>query len=177
MNSIDFKLELICDISYLNEQSSFLKEIPSNQEERKKFHDASLSFLNGSLEDDSLLAKYHQKDFLSYFLQTTKDLETWVKEKHYLSWEDDDVNFLNFLLHCPWLYSEKMQENYPEYLEKLIQKVLCPFILSQKKDDPFFSDLDFWFFKEGDALLSSLHLQKEREMIQEHLLDEKLVCI
>ncbi|GEM_PF-6637525 len=168
MDFINFKLDVICDISYLNEESSSLEMIPSGKIEKERLHEASLSFLKGSQKDETILLKYHQKAFLSYFLQTMRDLEKWVKGKEPFSWEEDDVGFLNFLLHSSWLYSEKMKENYPDYLKELIQSVLCPLILSLTKKDPFFHDLDFWFSKEGDALFESLSLAKEEEILKEH---------
>ena len=173
MNSIDFKLQLICDISFLNEYSSALKKLPFTQEEKEKLHQISLSFLDGSSKDDDLLLSFQQKEFLSCLLRSIEDLAIWVKEKHYLSWEDDDVNFLNFLLHSPWLYSKEMQENYPEYLIKLIREILLPFILAQKKEDPFYSDISFWFRKEGKDIFQSLNLENECQMILKHFQEEK----
>lgn len=167
MDFINFKLDLICDISYLNEQSSSLEMIPSDKFEKEKLHDASVSFLNGSNKDETTLREFHQKEFLFDFLQTMSDLEKWVKEKEPLSWEEDDVSFLNFLLHSSWLYSKKMKETYPEYLQNLIQRVLCPLIVSLTEEDPFYHDLDFWFSKEGEGLFHSLSLMKEKEILDE----------
>ena len=81
MNLTNFKLDLICDISYLNEQFSSLEMIPFEEKEKERLHKAAISFLNASKKDEAILLKYHQKEFLSYFLQTTSDLEKWVKEK------------------------------------------------------------------------------------------------
>lgn len=102
-------------------------------------------------------------------------MEKWVKEKKPFSWEEDDVSFLNFLLHSSYLYSEKMKENYPEYLKKLIQRVLCPLILSLTEEDPFYHDLDFWFSKEGEAFLDSLSLLKEKEILRDYFSKTKTV--
>ena len=175
MNLTNFKLDLICDISYLNEQFSSLEMIPFDEKEKERLHEAAISFLNGSKKDEAILLKYHQKEFLSYFLQTTSDLEKWVKEKKPFSWEEDDVGFLNFLLHSSYLHSEKMKENYPEYLKNLIQRVLCPLILSLTEEDPFYHDLDFWFSKEGEAFLDSLSLLKEKEMLRDYFSKTKTV--
>lgn len=81
MDLTNFKLDLICDISYLNEQFLSLEMIPFDEKEKERLHEAAISFLNGSKKDEAILLKYHQKEFLSYFLQTTSDLEKWVKEK------------------------------------------------------------------------------------------------
>lgn len=67
MDLTNFKLDLICDISYLNEQFSSLEMIPFDEKEKERLHEAAISFLNGSKKDEAILLKYHQKEFLFLF--------------------------------------------------------------------------------------------------------------
>ncbi len=141
MDQYDFKIDIICEISYLNE--------------------------------DALSLKDHKKSFEEHFHNVINLLERWVKEKLYLSWEEDDVNFLNFLLHSRWLYKEIMFKEYSSLLGELASKVICPLILSLKKEDQFFLDLSYWFITQGEEILNKLNLQKERDEISLHLGKEK----
>ncbi len=141
MDQYDFKIDIICEISYLNEDAISLKD--------------------------------HKKSFEEHFRNVINLLERWAKEKLYLSWEEDDVNFLNFLLHSRWLYKEIMFKEYSSLLGELASKVICPLILSLKKEDQFFLDLSYWFITQGEEILNKLSLQKERDEISLHLGKEK----
>ena len=43
MDLTNFKLDLICDISYLNEQFSSLEMIPFDEKEKERLHEAAIS--------------------------------------------------------------------------------------------------------------------------------------
>ena len=141
MDQFDFKIDIICEISYLNE--------------------------------DTLSLKDHKKSFEEHFHNVINLLERWVKGKLYISWEEDDVNFLNFLLHSRWLYKEIMFKEYSSLLKELASKVTCPLILSLNKEDQFFLDLSYWFITQGEEIFNKLNLQKERDEISLHLGKEK----
>ena len=141
MDQFDFKIDIICEISYLNEDAPSLKD--------------------------------HKKSFEEHFHNAINFLERWVKEKLYISWEEDDVNFLNFLLHSRWLYKEIMFKEYSSLLKELASKVTCPLILSLNKEDQFFLDLSYWFITQGEEIFNKLNLQKERDEISLHLGKEK----
>lgn len=140
MNNEDFKIDIILEISYLNEEALLNKESSS---------------------------------FKEHFQNAINLLSTWLNKKMYVLWEEDDVNFLNFLFHSRWLYSEENFKINPLLLKKLTRNVTCPFLLSLKEGDQFYSDSSYWFITQGEKIFNRLSLEKEREEVSLHLGKEK----
>ncbi len=142
MNEIDFKIDIICEISYLNEDALSLKE--------------------------------NKTSFEEHFHKTIDLLEKWVKENLYRLWDEDDVNFLNFILNSRWLYKDEMFNDYLSLLKEMTSKVTYPLFISLNKEDPFFSDVSYWFIAKGENIFNKLELQKEREEISLHFEKENV---
>ncbi len=140
MNYEDFKIDIILEISYLNEEALLDKESSS---------------------------------FKEHFQKAIDLLSLWVNEKMYILWEEDDVNFLNFLFHSRWLYEEDNFKKNSTLLKELTIKVTYPFLLSLKEDDQFYSDSSYWFITQGEMIFNRLSLEKEREEVSLHLGKEK----
>ncbi len=140
MNDEDFKIDIILEISYLNE---------------------------GALQD------LESSSFKEHFNKAINLLSIWVKEKKYFSWDEDDVNFLNFLLHSRWLYKEDMFSLHSSLLKELITKVTYPLIISLPSNDQFYNDLSYWFITQGEDIFKRLGLEKEREDVSLYLGKEK----
>lgn len=175
MNAIDFKIQTLCDISFFNEEGDAL--FSSN----KSLNLPASIELDGrlNLTDDSkkMLQGTSQEKFVTYFLNVISDLETWVKEEYYVSWEEDDVNFLNFMLRSKYIYSAKIEGAYINILRELFLRCLTPFILKSKKDDIFFDDLSYWFITIGEKLYKKYSLLPSLEKIIAHFEKEHLaIC-
>lgn len=140
MNDEDFKIDIILEISYLNE---------------------------GALQD------LGSSSFKEHFNKAINLLSIWVNEKKYLSWDEDDVNFLNFLLHSRWLYKEDMFSSHSSLLKELLTKVTYPLITSLPNNDQFYNDLSYWFITQGEGIFKRLGLEKEREDVSLYLGKEK----
>lgn len=168
MNKLDFKIQIICDISFLNEKSVFLEELPSNKEEIASIKETLNQSLKERTFDNDTLVRFKQDEFAKIFYQTIIDLKKWVEEDIYLSWEEDDTNFLNFLLHSRWLYEERMLETYSSYISLLFNEVIVPLFMKTSSKNQFFNDMSYWFVTEGDSLLGKLDLQEERKELSEH---------
>ena len=140
MANEDFKIDIIFEISYLNEEALLNKESSS---------------------------------FKRHFQNTINLLSEWVGKKMYALWEEDDVNFLNFIFHSRWLYDEEDFEYNSELLKELTTDVTYPFLLSLKEDDQFYSDSSYWFISQGEMIFNRLSLEKEREEVSFHLGKEK----
>ncbi len=141
MPNEDFKIDIILEISYLNEEA--LQSIESSS-------------------------------FIEHFKKAINLLSRWVKEKIYLSWEEDDVNFLNFIFHSRWLYAEGVFNKNPSLLKDLIRDVAYPFLMQINPDDQFYQDSSYWFITQGEDIFKRLTLEKEREEVSFHLGKERI---
>lgn len=172
MDLVDFKIQTLCDISFFNEEGDRL--FSANN---------SLSLpdpieLNDDLElttkSKSMLEKYGQEKFASLFLKVIKDLEMWIKEKYYLFWEEDDVNFLNFMLRSKYIYSSKIEGTYINIQRELFSKCLTPFIMNTTKKDVFFEDVSYWFITIGEKLYRQYSLLEQLDFVIDHFEKEHL---
>lgn len=82
MDLTNFKLDLICDISYLNEQFSSLEMIPFDEKEKERLHEAAISFLNGSKKDEAILLKNIKKSFFLIFFKQRRIWKNGSKRKN-----------------------------------------------------------------------------------------------
>lgn len=145
MNEIDFKIKTLCDISFFNEEGDFI--------------------LNG------------KKDFEIYQEKleiVIEDLSLWVKERYFQVWDEDDVNFLNFLLRSKYLYTDFIFNKEKDLLKKLYLECLTPLILLSNKTSSFFNDLSYWFITRGEAIYKALSLNDELGMLSKHFEKERL---
>ncbi len=172
MDNLDFKIQIICDISFLNEKAILLNDLPKDEESLSTIRKS----LNDSLkkEDFDNPILYRQNELAKSLFLTIKDLKRWVEEDIYLSWEEDDTNFLNFLLHSRWLYKREMFDLYRDYLSLLFKDVLTPLFMKTTHNDQFFNDMSYWFVTEGDNLFNRLKLEEERKELLDHFEGENL---
>ena len=162
MDVIEFKIKTLCDISFFNEEG---EHITSDIILSPIEVDSSLNLSDETrekLKDCNLLL------FTTYLIESIKDLEIWQKEKMYLSWEEDDVNFLNFMLRSKCLYSSKIRGTYSNILKELFLRCLTPFILSSTKEDMFYGDLLYWFNTSGKKMYQELELFTELDSVSLH---------
>lgn len=145
MDSIDFKIKTICDISFFNEEGDFL-----------------------------LSGKGSETFYQEKLRIVIEDLSIWVKEKHFLSWDEDDVNFLNFALRSKYLYGEGIFDAHKDSIKQLYLSCITPLILFLKKKDPFFDDLSFWFITRGENIYKKLSLNDDLMIVSKHFEKEKL---
>ncbi len=135
MNELDFKIQIICDISFLNEKSIIIRGTKDSEIEKIR-NDVDHFFLGEGKKISS-----EEKSFCLFFLKTIEDLEKWVNGKMFITWDEDDVNFLNFLLNSRWLYEKKTISIYETYIKELLKRVVTPLFLKIEQSDSFFSDL------------------------------------
>lgn len=172
MDNLDFKIQIICDISFLNEKSVLLNNLPKGEENLLIIRKSLGESLKKENFDNPI--PYKQNELAKSLLITIKDLKRWVDEDIYLSWEEDDTNFLNFLLHSRWLCKREMLDLYEDYLRLLFKDVITPLFMKTTHNDQFFNDISYWFVTEGDNLFELLKLEEERQKLLNHFESENL---